>query len=256
MMTRTLMTSRFGCVTATWRHDGDRVVVENTDRPERTRIARMRSVVVVLTGSLLFAPSVGAEEPGEPAPAGATIAKIDVKGSGCRGDSAAVALSPDRRAFTITYSEFLAQAGGDARGSEQRRDCRMTIKVSVPSGFTFGVTGIDHRGYAQLAKGAHAEHRGTYDFGDARFGRDRAVRGDSTLKGPMDGEWQGRTAAERGLVMAPCGQANTVNVSSELLVNAGPSARTTTSYVTMDSTDGDFRSVFSWAWGKCGGRRR
>ena len=51
----------------------------------------------------------------DPPPTGQiTIDVVTVNGSGCRIGTAAVAVSPDNKAFTVTYSEYLAQVGPDA----------------------------------------------------------------------------------------------------------------------------------------------
>src|SRR5262245_60298021 len=67
----------------------------------------------VLAASLLApaGPStVAADEP----PGNITIDIVTANGSGCPIGTTAVAMSPDNTAFTITYSQFLAQAGGNA----------------------------------------------------------------------------------------------------------------------------------------------
>lgn len=209
-----------------------------------------------LTGS--FAPIASGGQPTPTAPPGVTIAKIDAWGSGCRRDTATIGISDDRRAFTVIFSEYTAQVGPESRIRDQRRDCRLRIRVSVPAGYTFGITGVDYRGYAQLAEGSLARHRSSYDFGGGPLHPvGRRSGGEQLFRGPMESNWQGRTAVEGGVALAPCGPANTVNIHSELSVRAvTPSRRMNTSYITMDSADGEFQNRFSWEWRKCDPRPR
>jgi hypothetical protein len=100
---------------------------------------------------------------------------ITVNGSGCPAGTAAVAVSPDNTAFTVTYSNYTAQVGVGA--------------------------------------------------------------------GPTD------LAA---LVFAPCGVQRNLNVNTELRVAAGTSDPTqTTSFMTMDSTDGAITTTYHFAWQQC-----
>ena len=114
------------------------------------------------------------------------IKVVKLNGSGCKGDSAVVAVSPDNTAFTVTYSSYLAQVGGDAKKKEATKDCKLTLHVGVPKNFTYAIGRTDYRGYAQLAPGATARQSAKYAFNGA--GKTAAVQHDFT--GPYDDYWQ------------------------------------------------------------------
>ncbi|GAA1005886.1 hypothetical protein GCM10009564_11820 [Streptomyces thermogriseus] len=48
---------------------------------------------------------------------------------GCRKGTAAVAVSPDGTAFTVTCSDCLAQAGGNSDPTAFRKNCRLNLIV-------------------------------------------------------------------------------------------------------------------------------
>src|ERR1700733_590911 len=69
-------------------------------------------------------------------------------GTGCPLGSADVTVSPDNKAFTVTYSQFTAQTGAGTRPTDFRKNCQLALNVHVPQGYTFAVAGADYRGYA------------------------------------------------------------------------------------------------------------
>ena len=71
-----------------------------------------------------------------------------------------MAVSPDREAFTITYSKYTSEMAG-----ERERNCQLSMVVNVPGGFTYAVASADYRGFADLADGTKGILYGTYYFG-------------------------------------------------------------------------------------------
>ena len=179
-----------------------------------------------------------------------TVDIVTVNGSGCPAGTTAVAVSPDNTAFTVTYSNYLAQVGVGALATDGRKNCQLVVQVNIPSGFTFAIAQADYRGYANLAKGATGLQRASYYF-----------QGESATQaishrlptGPYDDNWQATdTAAVAELVYAPCGVKRYFNINTEMRVGAGSSDVTkTTSYMSMDSTDGNVSTEYHFAWKRC-----
>src|ERR1043165_7498684 len=69
----------------------------------------------------------------------ATIDLVSVSGSGCQKDDFAVAIAPDRTAFTVSYSNYIALAGAGTTVVDHRKNCNLNVHVTVPGGFTFGI---------------------------------------------------------------------------------------------------------------------
>jgi Domain of unknown function (DUF4360) len=82
----------------------------------------------LLALSSTVAPAASAAPAAPPADS-ITISVATVNGSGCPLGTAAVALSPDSQAFTVTYSDYLAQAGGGNPASEARKNCQLALRT-------------------------------------------------------------------------------------------------------------------------------
>ncbi|MBW6433400.1 DUF4360 domain-containing protein [Actinoplanes hulinensis] len=212
----------------------------------------MRNAVVTATTLLAALAATVVPAAAAPAPFPVDEMVIDVvaaNGSGCPLGTADVTVSPDNKAFTVTYSEFTAQVGAGAKPLDFRKNCQLALNVDVPQGFTYAIASTDHRGYARLEKGASATQSSFYYFqGEARTHRSR-----HQFTGPTDGDWQ-RTDSFgiNSVSFLPCGEQRYLNVNTELRVNAGWSDKSrATSFLTMDSTDGNLDTVYHVTWKKC-----
>jgi hypothetical protein len=209
----------------------------------------------VAVASLLLAGSASPTSAriGEEPPTGKiTITVATVNGSGCRPGSAAVAIAPDNTAFTVTYSEYLAQAGAGSRPTDSRKNCQIALNVHVPQGFTYAIAKADYRGYASLATGAKGLEQASYYF----QGQTETARKSHTFTGPSDTNWQASDETDvESLVYAPCGEERYFNINTELRVDAKSADPRTTSYMAMDSTDGSINTLYHFAWKQCPERR-
>jgi hypothetical protein len=208
------------------------------------------STAATVLASLAATVAPAAAAPAPPFPL--TKMLIDVvsaNGSGCPLGTADATVSPDNKAFTVTYSEFTAQVGAGAKPLDFRKNCQLALNVAVPQGYTFAIARTDYRGFAHLERGASATQSSTYYF-QGEFQTHR-TRHDFT--GPADGDWQrSDTIGISSLSFLPCGERRYLNVNTELRVNGGWSDRKkTTSMLTMDSTDGNLDTVYHVSWKKC-----
>ncbi|MDP9797233.1 hypothetical protein J2S43_005745 [Catenuloplanes nepalensis] len=174
---------------------------------------------------------------------------VSAAGSGCPGDSAKVNVTPENAWFTITYDEFVAWQGPGSKKTDSRKFCQLGIDVDVPSGFTFTIVKIDHRGVANLAKGATAYERGVYYWS----GDSETTVIENSLTGPFDKDWQFTDEVETGIVsLMPCGEARTFNAKLDLGVRPGTSnAKKEESTISLDSTDVNFSTEFQLKWETC-----
>ncbi|MFI6447212.1 DUF4360 domain-containing protein [Kitasatospora sp. NPDC050543] len=184
-----------------------------------------------------------------PPPDKIVINVATVNGSGCPAGTAAVAVSPDNTAFTVTYSNYLAQVGLGSKPTDFRKNCQLNLNVHVPQGFTYAIASADYRGFAHLEKGATGTQRANYYF----QGSPQTASQSHQFRGPVDDSWQATDAVEiAALVYAPCGELRNFNINTELRVNSGTSDPTkTNSFMTMDSTDGDINTTYHLAWKHC-----
>ncbi|MDN3295015.1 DUF4360 domain-containing protein [Streptomyces ficellus] len=202
----------------------------------------------------LLAPGGASAAPAAPrgivAPPDKIVIEIaTVNGSGCPQGTTAVAVSPDNTAFTVTYSDYLAQVGVGAQPTDFRKNCQLNLIVHVPHGFTYAVASADYRGYAHLQPGASAVQKASYYF---QGSPDTASRS-HPFRGPYDNNWQATDETDWGqLVWAPCGVKRNFNINTELRVSAGTSdPAKTNSFIAMDSTDGDIKTIYRLAWKEC-----
>ncbi|MBL1097144.1 DUF4360 domain-containing protein [Streptomyces coffeae] len=171
-----------------------------------------------------------------------------VNGSGCPKGTAAVAVAGDNTAFTVTYSDYLAQVGGGADPTDIRKNCQLNLDVHIPQGFTYAIAEVDYRGYASLQRGARGTEKASYYF---QGSADTASR-THDFSGPYQDNWQTTDSTDySALVWAPCGQDRNLNINSELRVNAGSSPAGSSSFMAMDSTDGGVNTIYHLAWKEC-----
>jgi hypothetical protein len=198
--------------------------------------------------STIVIPPGGA--PGDtPPPDHITIDVVTVNGSGCPAGTAAVAVSPDNKAFTVTCSEYLAQVGVGAKPTDFRKNCQLNLRVNVPQGFTYGIAQTDYRGFGHLERGASGVQRASYYF----QGMSDTRRKTHNWRGPLSDDWQATDKVEvAAIVYHPCGERRNFNINTELRVSAGSSdPKKTTSFMTMDSTDGSINTTYHFAWKRC-----
>ncbi|MEV6671177.1 DUF4360 domain-containing protein [Streptomyces sp. NPDC051162] len=195
-----------------------------------------------------FTPRAAALD-GVPPPDKIVIDVVSVNGSGCPANTANVAVSPDNTAFTVSYSNYVAQAGVGAKPTDARKNCQLGLNVHVPQGFTYAVAQADYRGYARLEPGATGLERANYYF----QGMSQTAFMNHPFSGPLNDDWQTSDTTDiDALIYAPCGAIRYFNINTELRVDAGTSDPTrTTSLLAMDSTDGNINTLYHFAWKKC-----
>jgi hypothetical protein len=200
----------------------------------------------------LLATAIPAQGPSggfdDPPPDKIVIKVATVNGSGCPQGTTAVAVSEDNTAFTVTYSDYLAQVGGNSDPTAFRKNCQLNLIVHVPQGFTYAIASVDYRGFASLQSGANGTERASYYF----QGSPNTASKSHPFNGPYNDNWQATDSTDWAqLVWAPCGVQRNFNINTELRVAAGTSSASKVSFMTMDSTDGDISTVYHLAWKEC-----
>ena len=179
-----------------------------------------------------------------PATAAASIVVLNVTGSGCRPNTTAAALSADRTALTIIYSDYAVPAAGATKAVS--KNCRVNLKIEAVSGYAPTIMSVDYRGFADLETGSVVELAATYGFHGASHLESAALR----LTGPFSDDWSATDSADGGLVTGKCNGSNVLDVDSTLSVTS-TSAGAATDFVAMDSTDGLVPNTFRLTWNAC-----
>ncbi|TDD31936.1 DUF4360 domain-containing protein [Actinomadura sp. KC06] len=192
-------------------------------------------------------PAAASEEFLGRGPEGVTIEVATVNGSGCPIGTAAIALNETNDAFTVTYSQYIAQAGGSSKPTDGRKNCQINMRVHVPQGFTYAVSSTDYRGYASLQPGASATQLASYYF----QGDERTREFSHNLAGPYKKNWQTKDVVDVSqLVWSPCGEQRNFNVNTELRAEEGTDG-SKVSFIGMDSTDGSIKTTYHYSWKRC-----
>jgi|SRR5437868_5459281 len=203
------------------------------------------ATALALAGAMAPAASATTDDP--PPPDRIVIDVLTVNGSGCPAGTAAVASARDNTAFTVTYSDYLAQAGGDSKATDFRKNCQINLRLHVPQGFTYAIAGADYRGFAHLEAGASGMERASY----YHQGMQQTTPVSHNVKGSYSDNWQfsDRTPVAE-LVFKPCGEDRNFNINTELRVNKGTDAEKT-SFMAFDSADGSVKTTYHFAWKRC-----
>jgi hypothetical protein len=211
-------------------------------------VAATTVFAVVLSGPAASARTVGFDVVNPPTDR-IVIDVVTVNGTGCRPGTAAVAVSPDNEAFTVTYSEYTAQVGVGSKPTDFRKNCQLSLRVHVPQGFTYAIAQADYRGFASLAKGATGMQRANYYF----QGQSQTAYSTHNFKGPLQDDWQVTDSTNiSSVIWHPCGAYRNLNVNTELRANAGTSdPKKTTSFVQMDSADLGISTIYHFSWKHC-----
>jgi hypothetical protein len=211
------------------------------------------AVLLALMTQFFFVSSASAQgfldDPVPPPNDHIVIDIVTVNGSGCPPGSAAVAVAPDNTAFTVTYSQYLAQVGVGSKPTDFRKNCQLNVAVHVPSGFTYAIARADYRGFGSLAAGATAMERASYYF----QGMPQTEFRSHSFAGSFEDNWQTSDETDiAALIYHPCGALRALNINTELRVAAGTSnPATTTSFLAMDSTDGAINTTYHFHWQHC-----
>lgn len=181
-----------------------------------------------------------------PSPGQVTLDVLSINGSGCPAGTARVSMSGDNTAFSVTYTDFMAQAGGAAAATDFRKNCQVGVQVNIPSGFTFAIARADYSGRAGLTSGASALLRTNYYF--------QGTSGDNYVdhyfNGPMSGTWHASDVTDAStLVYEPCGATAVLNVNTELRLSAA--AGGASNWMSMGASDGSVDTIVHFQWLQC-----
>jgi len=195
--------------------------------------------------SALGSPASAATGVNEPPPGHITLRLVTANGTGCPRGTTTVAPFEDNEGFTVTYSAYIAQAGGGVSPLENRKNCQIAVEASVPQGFTYAIAEVTYRGFMQLESRTTGMQKSSYYFaGDAA-----TAEVQRTFQGPVVDNWDVTHQAE-SYIWAPCKTKRNININSEIRV-ASRSATTPTSIMTMDSTDTSVSTIYQFSWKRC-----
>jgi hypothetical protein len=206
------------------------------------------AVAAALLVSFSAAPSAAVTATQNPPDGSVTIEKLKVNGTGCRPDTAAIAISPNKIFFTVTYSAYVAFAGAGQKPKEQRKACGITVRLNVPQDWTYAVSAVQYRGFARLAPNSSAVLDTRFKF--QGHGHERARQ--HAFAGAFDDDFEINDVIDDGSrVFGPCGRDRKFDIDTELRVDPPADPNSPVNVIGMDSTDGRVHGTYRLAWKRC-----
>ncbi|MFB2553062.1 DUF4360 domain-containing protein [Ensifer soli] len=165
-------------------------------------------------------------------------------GSGCPSDSVSATISPDGKALSLLFDDYIVQAGGDTGKSFDRKTCNVAIPVHVPQGRSVSVLAIDYRGFNQLPRGARSQFNVEYFFAGTKGPVFR-----QTFSGPKEEDYliTNKLVAE-SLIWSACGEDVNLRTNSSIRVNT---TRGQEAMATVDTQDVKAAIIYQLQWRDC-----
>ncbi|GIF05546.1 DUF4360 domain-containing protein [Actinoplanes siamensis] len=197
-------------------------------------MSRTKKAAAVLAGALLgpLLPTAA-----QAVPTGApeiTLKVLGAFGSGCPKDTTSAQSTADNTAFSLSYSAFRVY-GNDYKS------CKVSVRLSVPQGWTYAVTSVVNRVTPDLDYQSSARLQMNAWFTGSPWNASAT----NSLSGPDTNLWT--TTSNTGtLIYAPCNKSLDLNVNNTLRVNGKAS-----SSAELIDTDSQESTIFNLTWKTC-----
>ena len=183
------------------------------------------------------------------APPYVKIKSIAAAGTGCPLGTIAKNVSPDNKAFTMTFSEYIAEVYPESLPADSRRNCNLTVDLDFPQGWTYSVVNFDYRGYVYLDRNVQAVAKAQYYFQS----QEQYAEFKARISGSADKEYHFRDSLNLdSVVWSPdCdGVSRPLNIKTQIKVNNNRN-KNGEGFITVDSIDGEFSQTYGLVWKKC-----
>ncbi|WP_165495317.1 DUF4360 domain-containing protein [Actinomadura roseirufa] len=193
--------------------------------------------------ALTPAPASAAQE--DPPDGSVHLSVAALSGSGCRPGS--VAVTTDIKTIFVSYDKYLAVTGSREPRTPVRADCRVTLRITYPPEFTYGIVSAGHRGAASIEEGATGSLKSRFLYpGQRARGRDEKI------PGPFHRPWNLSGIDDLPyFTMKPCDLPGDIVITTELGVDPGTSDKSTASYMDFTRTSSDYGSSYFLYWTRC-----
>ncbi|MBO3739634.1 DUF4360 domain-containing protein [Actinoplanes flavus] len=163
-----------------------------------------------------------------------TLKVLGAFGSGCPAGTTSAQPTADNTAFSLSYSDFRVY-GNDYKS------CKVSIRVSVPQGWTYAVTSVINRVTPDLGWQSWARLQMNAWFTGSPWN----ASANNSINGPTTNLWT--TMSNVGtLIYAPCNESLDLNVNNTLRVKGASS-----NSAELIDTDTKASTIFNVSWKKC-----
>ncbi len=195
--------------------------------------------------ALVSLPSVGLAQLA-PDPRSIQVRSISYAGSGCKAHTVVGDISPDLKAFTLLFSDFVAEAGPAIPLAESRKNCALNIDLKVPQGWSYSILSVDVRGFLDLERLTQAYERNSYYFQSQMA----TVSKMSRFVGPYVSDYHVRDLVGiEDVQWSPCGGGRSLIINTEVRVASLSGAAR--ALATVDTLDGNFELIYGLQWRRC-----
>ncbi|GGK01632.1 hypothetical protein GCM10010123_34390 [Pilimelia anulata] len=181
------------------------------------------------------------------------IQDVTLNGTGCKKADTSIVMSNGNKAMDVLFSAFTTQAGKVPKDNgttpwvdRANKNCVINLKLAYKSGYTFALTTVTARGFADLAAGSTGKQITTYYFA----GMKETGQGTSDLKGPKTDVYS-YTDEIAVPNYSPCGETRAFNMNARVQVDAGKASKDSLSELTLDSKSIDVATKYYLSWKDC-----
>ncbi|RYZ60248.1 MAG: DUF4360 domain-containing protein [Proteobacteria bacterium] len=185
-------------------------------------------------------------------PKGFAIKAIASQGDGCPSDSTAINISEDKKAFTITFSQFQASLEAGTKKSEIA--CRLSLSLEVPVGWQYAVASFNYRGFLALDEGVEALHSTRYFFtGKGKGGGFRHREVGEISKDFVYSDKVDILTAVLSREWSACTGSRDLNIDTAIRLRNTDLKKypNASGLFSNDSTDGELSQEFGLTWRRC-----
>jgi hypothetical protein len=207
-----------------------------------TRVGRIAAL-----GSLLALTPVPASASTDvPPPGSVSVVLRSPTGSGCRPET--VMIDNNVELFKVYYSGYSVSVGQGQPPLAFRKNCQISVMVTHPPEYTYGIIKVEHSGYADIKEGASGTLRSSFSI----FGQKPPVGMEHVIRGPYTDDWRFTEQSDLpGVPVKPCGDPGITTLATDLRVNAGTSDKSEVSFMSMESVDSSLSSTYHFYWRPC-----
>jgi len=218
---------------------------------ERDKMHFLKKVLLALCASAVVATPVPDGQDTAPNPKDVSIQQVTWNGSGCQLNEngsprdATYVMSSDRTTLTIIFAQYLAQAGPGTMPSDDRKNCQINLKVSIPQSWQYSVSSTTFRGFAQFDPTCSGYVKASYYFS----GETQTVAAQYNFNGKKNsvGNYEATTTVVA--VWPRCNIPTMFNINTEAYV--GCQNRNQQAQLTVDSLDQKYQVKYHFLWRRC-----
>ena len=181
---------------------------------------------------------------GSPNPDDVTIRRITYSGSGC-ADATRVgaSLASDAKSFTLIFDEYIAEVGPDIGNGHGHKNCKITLDLRFPSGYSYAISDFTYRGWVELERGVNASQKSSYYF--RNNSSEKAVFR-SDYRGPIDQDYTFTDSIPmEDFVWSRCGRVNPLVLETSLSLDNSQDPNAF-GLIGVDSIDGAVRTIYRY----------